>query len=344
MIPFCFGIMMSLLIVTNNVLIINEKKIFEFPEVTCFMIALFWDCCIRIGLIPTNKGYGEFMRMSSLAIQITDKNGEPIYKSKTATDLTEVQYKETMPIKLNEDTLLFCEPISGGYSYWQDDISELNRINRELAEIQSQLSEETELIRLENELKEKQLSIVQRTKIYDLIATRTLPQSEKISWLAEQALSSTDTAIRNKNANIICVLGAYIKRYANLTLLAERDNWVSSAELGMAIAESLRYLGNAGIPGDYMGSVDVKLQSQSVIVMYEIFEELLERYIEDLQAVYVTIVENENLLLKISFEGVSVVFGTEIIEKLDEFGIKFNLEREDEVSYMRFCFSKEAIV
>lgn len=341
MIPFAIGIPMQLLIAFGKMPKINGFMIINFPEAACFMIALFWECCIRIGLIPTNKGYEELMRVSSLALQITDQSGKVIYKSISASVLEDIYKKRTGPILLDENTELYCERIPGGYTYWQNDISELNEINKKLEEVHSLLAEETELIRLENELKEKQVSIEQRTKLYELINARTIAQSKKIADLAEIALKTEDVRLRNYNAKIICFLGAYIKRYANLMLLAENEKMMSTAELGMAIAESLRYLGNANIPTAYVGNENVKLPTDDVILLYEIFEKLVENALSDLKAVYVKLENAAGIVLKITLEGVSAVLDEDTKEKLFQAGILVTIKCEDEISYIRFRLTKE---
>jgi len=340
MIPFAIGITMQLLIAFGKMPKMNGLMVINFPEAVCFMIALFWECCIRIGLIPTNKGYGELMRVSSLALQITDTGGRAIYKSVSAKELDTIHKNKAEPILLDEDTELYCEKISGGYTYWQNDISELNEINRRLEEVHSLLAEETELIRLENELKEKQVSIEQRTKLYELINNQTIIQSKKIADLAENALKEEDVRIRNYNAAVICFLGAYIKRFANLKLLAQNEDMMSAAELGMAVAESLRYLGNANIPTDYVGGVNVKIPAEEVILLYETFEQLIESTLPNLKAVYVKLENAAGVVLKITLEGVSAVLGEDTKDKLFRAGIPVTIKHEDEASYIRFRLTK----
>ena len=340
-IPFVLGITMQLLIAFGKMPKINGLMVINFPEAVCFMIALFWECCIRIGLIPTNKGYGELMQVCSLALQITDKKGKGIYKSVSANKLEDAHKEKKVPILLDENTELYCEQIPGGYAYWQNDISELNEINKKLEEVHSLLAEETELIRLENELKEKQVSIEQRTKLYELINTKTVTQSKKIAYLADVALEADDVRIRNHNTGIICFLGAYIKRYANLMLLAENEAKMSTAELGMAIAESLRYLGNVNIPSAYVGNGDVKIPTDDAILLYEIFEGLVEENLSNLQAVYVKMEDASGMVLKITLEGVCVALDEEIKEKLFQAGIPVTIKHEDEISYVRFRLTKE---
>ncbi|MBQ9135388.1 MAG: hypothetical protein IJX66_04775 [Lachnospiraceae bacterium] len=340
-IPFAIGITMQFLIAFGKMPKMNGHMVINFPEAVCFMIALFWECCIRIGLIPTNKGYGELMRVSSLALQITDKGGKAIYKSVSAKELEDTHKNKTEPILLDENTELYCEQISGGYTYWQNDISELNEINRKLEEVHSLLAEETELIRLENELKEKQVSIAQRTKLYELINARTITQSKKIADLAENALKADDERIKNYNVGIICFLGAYIKRHANLMLLAENEAMMGTAELGMAIAESLRYLANADIPTDYVGNGNVKLPSDDVILLYEIFEKLIENALSDLKAVYVKLENAAGIVLKITLEGAEAALSEAAKDKLFQAGIPVTIKYEDEISYIRFRLTKE---
>ena len=341
LIPFAIGITMLILIAVGKMPEINGLMVINFPEAICFMTALFWECCIRIGLIPTNKGYGELMQVSSLAMQITDEGGKVIYKSLSAKDIEEENKKKTEPVILNENTELYCEKIPGGYTYWQNDISELNEINKKLEEVYSLLEEETELIRLENELKEKQVSIEQRTKLYEEINTRTLTQSKKIAALAEEALKTEDVKARNYKAGVICFFGAYVKRYANLMLLAENDHMMNTAELGMAIAESLRYLGNINIPGDLVSDENVKISSRDAILLYEVFEKLLEDKLTELQAVYVKLETAAEVVLKITLEGIHVVFDEATNKKILEAGIPVAINYEDEVSYVRFRVKRE---
>lgn len=332
---------MQLLIAFGKMPKMNGLMVINFPEAVCFMIALFWECCIRIGLIPTNKGYGEILRVSSLALQITDESGNAIYKSASADEIEEKYRKKPEPILVDENTELYCERIPGGYTYWQNDISELNETNKKLEEVHSLLSEEAELIRLENELKEKQVSIEQRTKLYETINARTVTQSKKIADLAEKALKSEDVKLRNYNTGIICFLGAYIKRHANLMLLKENEHLMSIAELGMAIGESLRYLGNVNIPTAYMGNTNAKITTDDIILLYEIFENLVENSLSKLQAVYVKLENSTGIILKITLEGVNAALSENTKDKLFQAGIPVTIKYEDENSYIRFRLTKE---
>lgn len=169
-----------------------------------------------------------------------------IYRSAEAAALTEEQLSSARTVMLDENTRLHRKEVSGGFVYWQDDITQLNRINTELAEMGEHLAGEVELLRLQNELQEEWAQIEARSKTYDTIAAEVLPQSRKIAALCSGA--ERDPSCFGGNKKAVCLLGAYIKRYANLSLIAADQAEVEAEELYLAISESLRQLDNMGVP------------------------------------------------------------------------------------------------
>ena len=79
----------------------------------------------------------------------------PSTARKNAPELTACQLDAAAreAILLNADTRLQSAPVQDGRVYWVEDISKINRIQAQLAEINTRLSEENELIQAENELK-----------------------------------------------------------------------------------------------------------------------------------------------------------------------------------------------
>ena len=116
---------------------------------------------------------------------------------------------------------------------------------------------------------------------------------------------------------------------------------MSTAELGLAIAESLRYLGNINIPGDFSGNVDVKIPTDDIILLYEIFEQLIENNMSEILGIYVKLENSAGVILKMIVEGVNVVLDDDIKEKLFQAGIPVSVRYEDEISYVRFRLKKE---
>ena len=237
-VPAAFGVIYTLLYVENLWPRVNGDLFGEFPEAVAFTVAGIWLGIITIGLIPSNTGYGKLFELSDLAAQIADRSYRVIYRSAEAAALTKAQLSSVTTVMLDDNTRLHRKAVSGGFVYWQDDITQLNRINAELAEIGGHLAEETELLRLENELHEERAIIEARSRTYDIIAAEVLPQSRKIAALCAEA--ERDPSRFDGNMKAVCLLGAYIKRYANLSLIAADHTEVETEELYLAISESLR--------------------------------------------------------------------------------------------------------
>ena len=333
LIPFAIGSVLNTLLITEKMPRINGANIVEFPETFIFTIAIVLECCIQLGLIPTNTDYGKLFQRFSISAQITDKKGNPVYLSSSATELSEAEFSVESGARIGEHTVLHKMEIPGGFGFWQDDMTELDRINEELAEAKENLSQEAELIRLRGELKEKETQTQQRTLVYDTIAKRTQRQSQLISELARKARLSDDIAVKEECRGKITLLGAYIKRYANLMLISQESGEIAAGELAISISEVLRYLNYCSIPGELLNSADCSVNAQAALSVFEYFETLLEMNNSALRGVFVNLSERgENLVLKLTLENIS--------KPLPEFELITENQQEDEVTYVSFALPK----
>lgn len=340
-IPFIIGFTMLLLKITDTMPKINGITLNQFPETLCCMVAGVLECCMRLGLIPKNEDYGGLMKKTSIPVQITDYSGKVIYKSDVAKELTKEQFLAADKTRIGEHTVLRRMEIPGGYGFWQNDVTELDRLNEELEEIGVAISEEAELIRLQNELKEKQTQIEQRTRIYDAIANNTHRQSLEISRISEQALQSADKDEKNQYRKQIALIASYIKRYANLMILSSETKTIDISELGLSITEVLRYLNLYGIPGELLSSVEGTVPAHEALAFFEAFEELLEEYLSNLKGVFVNLdADNDGFVFRLTLEHIMTEIPEAVTEKLDAAGIQTIAEYEDDVGYLSFTFPK----
>ena len=340
LIPFAVGVAMNTLLLTDNMPKLNGTNIVEFPEALIFTVAVVLECCIQLGLIPTNTDYGKLFQKFSIAAQITDKKGTPVYSSYSATPLTAEQFSMQSGSRIGEHTVLHKMKIPGGYGFWQDDMTELDRLNGELAEAKENLEQEAELIRLRNDLKEKQTKTEQRTLVYDTIAKRTQRQSQAISQLAETARLSDNTALKEQCRNHITLLGAYIKRYANLTLLSQECDVIAVGELGLSVSEVLRYLNFCGIPSELINCADCTVPASAALAVFEAFESLLEANYSRLKGVFVNLSEHENVMFKLTLEGFTEMLSADAAKQLSTVGIMTETDNEDDVTYICFTLPK----
>lgn len=291
----------------------------EFPETACFVVACFWECCISIGLIPSNKGYEELFSRSAIAAQIADADTGIVYASDTARELTTAQKLARQDIMLDGGTRLHRADIQGGYVYWQSDVSEVERLNGELEQLEERLSEETELVRLQNEMQKERAELEEKNKVYDRIAAHVLGQSQEIARLAQEAeqglnvwnsdatwegMGDCDNGQKSARYEVImariCFLGTYVKRYANLMLLAENHAFLACKELELAFDESLRALSACGVSVALGGNWEGEMATEGMLAIYEKWEALIEEAGTELKGVSVSLV---NQVCKVVLEG-----------------------------------------
>ena len=295
---------------------------------------------MQLGLIPTNTDYGKLFRKFSISAQITDEAGNTVYSSYSAKPLTNEQFALQSGARIAEHTALYKMKIPGGYGFWQDDMTELDRLNTALAEAKEELAQEAELIRLRSELKEKQTQIEQRTLVYDNIAKRTQRQSQLISHYAQLARLSDDTALKEECRGKILLFGAYIKRFANLMLLSHKNSVIEVGELALSVSEVLRYLNFCGIPGEFFGDAECTVDAQSALAVFEAFEMLLEKNLNSLRGVFVNLSAPEAITFKITLENVEEALSDEVMQSLSAVGVTSETDREDDITYICFILPR----
>ena len=337
MLPFALGVLMFALLLTGNMPKLLGTNIIEFPEALICTAAAVLEGCMELGLIPTNTDYGKLFRIISISAQITDRKGNPVYSSNSAHPLSPGQFASESGTRIGEHTVLNKMKIPGGYGFWQDDMTELDRLNGELAEAKEALAEEAELIRLQSDLKENQVKIEQRTLTYDMIAKRTERQSQSISRLAKEARESADASLKEENRRRITLLGAYIKRFANLMLLSKEGDAVEAGELALSVSEVLRYLNYCGIPGEFVGGAECTVPSGAALAVFEAFEALLETNYRRLAGVFVNLSVKDDVIFKVTFENMTEGLGPDTEKELSEAGVGCEIQHEDGVAYV--CFT-----
>ncbi|MBQ9530899.1 MAG: hypothetical protein IJR70_02390 [Eubacterium sp.] len=337
MIPFVIGAVMNTLLVTEKMPKINGTYIIEFPEALIFTAAVVLECCIGLGLIPTNTDYGKLFQKFSIAAQITDKNGDTVYSSLWASPLSKEQFQSESGSRISEHTVLNKMEIPGGFGFWQDDMTELDRLNDELARAKEELLQENELIRLRNKLKEKQTKTEQRSVVYDMIAKRTQKQSQLISEYAKTARTTEDLSIKEESRKRILLLGAYIKRYANLMLLSQEDGYIETGEFALSVSEVLRYLNYCGIPSEFISNAQGIISADTALKTFEIFETLLESNLSVLKGTFVNLSTEE---LKITLENLNDTISNSTINELKSYGVQTRINSEDGVTYICFTLGK----
>ena len=337
LIPMGIGIPMLVLVMLDKAPKLNGVNFFQLPEAMGFMIIGILECCMGLGMIPTNESYQELIERSSLAMQITDRDGTPVYRSGAAAELRPEMIRGDSDTLIDENTLLRRMRLPGGYGFRQEDITALNRINGALEETREKLTEEAELVRMQNELYGQQAKIEQRIRLYDAIARETVAQSRAIAALAEEGLRLTDEAAADSIRRRIVLFGVAIKRHANLMILADRSPTIRIGELALSAAEYLHYLEGCGVPSGMSSTAEGSISSAAALRMFTVLEAWIERNLTNLKGVYVTLsAAGAELYFKIVLEGAQIV-----PPEQPEPDLPLRTQRENEVTYLCYTLPKE---
>ena len=279
----------------------NIYTFHKMPECFCLTFAAFWESCLQVGLLPTNGYYRYFFSESTVAAQIVDGQGRPVYRAQNAPDLTAGQLDAAAreAILLNADTRLQSAPVQDGRVYWVEDISKINRIQAQLAEINTRLSEENELIQAENELKRQRAQIEEKNRLMDEMIALVQPQLLQINQLlGEESVQKLDI----QKLKQICLLGAYVKRRVNLALICDKKAVVRANELTHCLRESLTYLTQYGAVCALHQEGTDSVCSCHAQSAYDFFEDCLEAALPSLSALMVRVECSERFSIRLMME------------------------------------------
>ena len=277
----------------------NIYTFHKMPECFCLTFAALWESCLQVGLLTTNGHYRYFFSESTIAAQIVDGQGHPIYRAKNAPALSPDQLAAAArePILLDANTRLQSAPIQDGRVYWVEDITKINRIREQLAEINAQLSEENELIQAENALKRQRAQIEEKNRLMDAMTGLVQPQLQQINRLLEDGGA--------KNLKSVCLLGAYVKRRVNLALICEKKAAVPVEELTHCIRESLAYLTQYGVVCALHQEGSGNVGSRAAQLAYDYFEDCLEAALPSFTALMVRVECGERFSIRLMMEDAS---------------------------------------
>lgn len=345
LLPFLSGMVLVGMVTFDCMFKIAGMNILEFPECYCILVASTMESCIVLGLIPTNEKHVKLFRSTSVPVQITDNNGVQIYRSESAADLTPEQFDLPDGSRMDPHTVLHKIRIPGGFGFWQDDVTQLDKLNSALEESKEGLSEEVQLIHLQNDLKEKSAKIRQRTAVYNAIDRQIYSQSDLISQLADAGLCAETVQEKERLRRRIVLVSSYIKRYANLMLLAEDQKVLPAGELGLSLFEILRYLRYYGIPCDLLYPAEGSAAADSMLAALQVFEALLEADLQELRGLFINLSDTEEgIAMRLTLEGVESILSEASQTVLREASVSWELTHEDDNTYICFVLKKGGLL
>lgn len=254
------------------------KMVFKSAEFNILMVILFIESLVFKRLIPSNRGYESFLKMSSLNIGIMDLNENIIFTPKNYPNIEPKLINEAYkkPVLLNENTLLESASIKGGKSFWFVDLTDFNKLKKKLMQLNEEMLSENELLKANNKLKKNMVKVEEQKEIREYIQLKLEPQFEKLKYIMKNL--PEDEVEFEKTLKYACILDVYIKRYANLFLLTKNKKNLDLSELRLAFSESLDYLELSQVRTDLDCRINRSFDAKICLKLYEIFQNILETY------------------------------------------------------------------
>lgn len=112
----------------------NVLTAFKVPEMFCATFIATWECCMQVGLLPSNTNYGGFFSASTICAQLDDAQGNVVLRSAQPLSLTAAQRRQAREgaLMLTPDLRLGAHAIPGGAILYAESIAGINRIRDQL--------------------------------------------------------------------------------------------------------------------------------------------------------------------------------------------------------------------
>lgn len=251
----------------------------DFSITFCILMIAVIESCIRYRFIPSNMQYEElFDATMDISAQITDKDYNVIYAARDAGSLP----RETMaeaeggPVALDNNIRFMNMPVRGGHMIWQEDNSELYDIRDRLSDTRYELQERNELLLLEYEREKQAASVREQNRLYSLLENSVKPQLDRINRLVEEYSRAVD-AERNDILARIILIGTYVKRRKDLTLLSDSSDMLPASSLQLSVNESIRALERLNIKAAlFFRPSCEELPSEMVLTAYDFMCDIIE--------------------------------------------------------------------
>lgn len=231
---FIFGIYNYLYIVRNPFVYKTDLTI-----ITGLFAMLMFETCIRSGLIPVNSKYIDIFTRSPLKLQIINKNRDVVLASASSIFLSKdvlnkVLDSSPVPILQDDDSLLFANPISGGYALWHEDIHALSQLNRDIQKSTQILTDANTMLIEEENLKRL---IIEKNAKKELMEQLEGEIDESLMQLSSMIENLPRTKNHSHEITCIALLLCYIKRRCNLFFKEKETLNTAADELIIYIKE-----------------------------------------------------------------------------------------------------------
>ena len=214
----------------------------------CILSVLFFETVLHAGLVPVNIQYQRLFAFAPISLTILDENGRTVLSSRSAHPFSRSIWKRLLmdmeqPLLRDSNTQLHAIPVRRGMAVWQEDLSRINRLKREIQDVQDRLEAANRLLREEGEIKKRLMTVEANRSLFEQL-DRDMEQRVASLTRLIKTLPKTDKP-KGLTAYITLCL-CHIKRRCNLFFLARQGELLPGDELELyldELAELARYAG-----------------------------------------------------------------------------------------------------
>lgn len=246
--------------------------------VTGIFTMLMFETCIRSGLIPVNTKYIDLFTRSPLKMQIINQEGEVALASASAVSLSQdlidkVVESSPEPILQDEDSLLFANPIPGGYAIWQEDVSKLRQLHRDLKQSTQMLTQANALLTEEEKIKRVVNEKNTKKQLMEQLESEIAENIEQLSTMIEKLPHCENHSTETTR---IALLLCYIKRRCNLFFQEKEASAINSEELVSYIDELAEIAKYSDVQIATINEIKGNLAVRYATLFYDFFHELTD--------------------------------------------------------------------
>ena len=205
----------------------------------CILSVLFFETVLHAGLVPVNIQYQRLFAFAPISLTLLDENGRTVLSSRSAHPISRSIWKRLLmdmeqPLLRDSDTQLHAIPVRSGMAVWQEDLSRINRLKREIQDVQARLEAANRLLREEGEVKKRLMTAEANRSLFEQL-DRDMEQRVASLTRLIKTLPKTDKP-KGLTAYITLCL-CHIKRRCNLFFLARQGELLPGDEVELYLDE-----------------------------------------------------------------------------------------------------------
>lgn len=262
----------------------------------CLIIAAIFESCIQCSLIQSNTHYAELFHTSTIGALITDRDFSVACAAENArsVDSQTLMAAAESPVVTADGIRISEAPIRWGHVFWEDDISPMLAVLKELDDTREELQSYGSILQAENAQKARRKKLEEQERLYRAMQEKAAAPAVRLSNLAKALQGVQDADAARFLLWKMTVIGAYLKRRSNLIFLADRDGMVPVSEVALCLNESMDnlrlHVRRCASRLDFEG----ELRLETAAALYDFFEAAIELAMDDLSGVAANVTRKED--------------------------------------------------